>query len=148
MIVKNSKTTIRSTNTPYLKGQGHSMTLQQNRVRHITSLFEVGFQNYFTEMITILRRSVARKILLPTLQGQCHSATLQQNRVRPITSFFEVGFQNYFTEMITILRRSVARNICVPTFKVKAQLDLAAKSCSAHNFVIWCPEIENILQKW
>jgi len=27
----------------YLEGQGHSMTLQQNRVRPITSLFEVGF---------------------------------------------------------------------------------------------------------
>ena len=27
----------------YLKGQGHIKTLQQNRVRPITSLFEVGF---------------------------------------------------------------------------------------------------------
>ena len=39
----------------YLEGQGHSMTLQQNHVQPITSLFEVGFQNYFTEMIIILR---------------------------------------------------------------------------------------------
>jgi hypothetical protein len=48
----------------YLEGQGHSMTLQQNRVQPITSLFEVGFEKYFfevgfekyfTEMITILR---------------------------------------------------------------------------------------------
>jgi len=38
-----------------LKGQGHSMTLQQNRVQPITLLFKVGFRNYFTEMITILR---------------------------------------------------------------------------------------------
>ena len=29
----------------YLEGQGHSMTLQHNRVRSITSLFEVGFRN-------------------------------------------------------------------------------------------------------
>ena len=28
---------------PYLEGQGHSMTLQQNCVRPITLLFEVGF---------------------------------------------------------------------------------------------------------
>jgi hypothetical protein len=42
----------------YLEGQGHSMTLQQNRVQPITSLFEVGFSNYFTEMITILRQCV------------------------------------------------------------------------------------------
>jgi len=27
----------------YLEGQGHSMTLKQNRVQPITSLFEVGF---------------------------------------------------------------------------------------------------------
>jgi len=32
----------------YLEVQGHSMTLQQNRVQTITTLFEVGFYNYFT----------------------------------------------------------------------------------------------------
>ena len=37
------------------------------RVRPITLLFEVGFQNCFTEMTTMLRRRVARKILVPTL---------------------------------------------------------------------------------
>jgi len=31
----------------YIEGQGHSMTLQQNLVRPITLLFEVGFYNYF-----------------------------------------------------------------------------------------------------
>jgi len=35
----------------YLEGQGHSMTLQQKRVRPITLLFEVGFYNYLTERI-------------------------------------------------------------------------------------------------
>jgi len=39
----------------YLEGQGHSMTLQQKRFRPITLLFKVGFYNYLTEMITILR---------------------------------------------------------------------------------------------
>jgi len=38
----------------YIEGQGHSMTLQQNRVWPITLLFVVGFYNYFTEMIAIL----------------------------------------------------------------------------------------------
>jgi len=38
----------------YLEGQSHSMTLQQKRVWTITLLFEVGFYNYLTEMITIL----------------------------------------------------------------------------------------------
>jgi len=31
----------------YLEGQGHSMTLQQNRIRPITLLFEVWFYNYY-----------------------------------------------------------------------------------------------------
>jgi hypothetical protein len=43
----------------YLEGQGYSMTLKQNRVLPITSLFEVGFYNYFTEIITMLKRRVA-----------------------------------------------------------------------------------------
>ena len=34
----------------------------------ITSLFEVGFRNYFTEMSTMLRRRVARNIWVPTLK--------------------------------------------------------------------------------
>jgi len=37
-------------------------------VRPITLLFEVGFRNYFTEMTTMLRRCVARKIWVPTLK--------------------------------------------------------------------------------
>jgi len=52
----------------YLEGQGHFMTLQQNRVRPITLLFKVRFPNNFTEMITILRRHVAFKIWAATLK--------------------------------------------------------------------------------
>jgi hypothetical protein len=52
----------------YLEGQGHSMTLQQNRVWLITLLFEVGFLKYLTKMIIILRRLVVRHILVATLK--------------------------------------------------------------------------------
>jgi len=52
----------------YIEGQGHSMALQQNRVRPITSLFEVEFKTYFTEMIIILRGRVARIIWVATLK--------------------------------------------------------------------------------
>jgi len=51
----------------YLGGQGYSMTLKQNFVRPITSLFKVG-PYYFTEMIPILRRRVASKIWVATLK--------------------------------------------------------------------------------
>jgi len=44
------------------------MTLQQNRVRPITLLFEVGFRKYFTEMITLLTRRVARNIWAASLK--------------------------------------------------------------------------------
>jgi hypothetical protein len=52
----------------YFEGQDHSMTLNKNRVRPITWLFDVGFYNYFTEMITILRRRVAHHIWVTTLK--------------------------------------------------------------------------------
>jgi len=88
--------------------QSVSLSVRQSvrptRVRPKTSLFEVRFRNYFTEMTTMLKRRVERNILSPYLEGQGLSATLQQNRVRPITLLFKVGFQKYFTEMITILR--------------------------------------------
>jgi len=52
----------------YLEGQGHSMTLQQTHVWPIILLFEVGFYNYFTVMITILGWRVACNILVATLK--------------------------------------------------------------------------------
>jgi len=52
----------------YLEGQGHSTTLLQNRVRSITLLFVVGFEKYFTEMITTLRRRVAHNIWVATFK--------------------------------------------------------------------------------
>jgi len=58
-------------------------------------------------------------------------------RVRPITSLFRVGFWNYFTEMTTMLRRRVARKFESLPWMSRSQHDLAAKSCPAHNFLIW-----------
>jgi len=52
----------------HLEGQGHSMTFQHNCVRPRTLLFLVLFKNYFTEMITMLRRCVAHNILVATLK--------------------------------------------------------------------------------
>ena len=37
----------------YLEGQGHSLTLQQDRVRFITLLFDVGFYNYFRQTTSV-----------------------------------------------------------------------------------------------
>jgi hypothetical protein len=75
--------------------EGHSMTLQQNRVRPITSLFKVGLYNYFTEMITILRRRIARNIWVVFLHFELclwHNS----DTTRGITSFGK----NLFGEII------------------------------------------------
>ena len=42
----------------YLEGQGHSMTLQQNRVRSITLLFKVGFYNFFWQTTSLCPISI------------------------------------------------------------------------------------------
>jgi len=45
-----------------------SPSVRPIRVRPTTLLFEAGFQNYFTEMTTMLRRRVARNIRVATLK--------------------------------------------------------------------------------
>ena len=71
------------------------------------------------------------------LKVQGHSMTLKQNRVRPITVLFEVGFTTisqkwspYWDDM------SCATFWSLP-WRSRSQHDLAAKTCPAHNFVIW-----------
>jgi len=49
----------------------------------------------------------------------------------------EVRFRNNYTAMIIILRRRVVCNIWAATLKVKVTALPSAKSCPAHNFVIW-----------
>ena len=76
----------------YLKGQGDSMTLKLNRVQTIISLFEVGFQNYFTEMMTILRRRVASKILVATLKVNVTALPWSKNVSGPLICFLKSDF--------------------------------------------------------
>jgi hypothetical protein len=97
----------------YLEGQGHSITLQQYRVRSITLLFEVGFK-IISQKWSPYWDNVSCNIWVATLKVKVTAWPW-----RPITSLFEVWFYNFFTEMNTILRRCVARNIWVATLKVK-----------------------------
>jgi len=121
------KTTCRAQHLgPYLEGQGHSATLQQNRVRPITLLLEVGFSKIFHRNDHHIETTCRAQHLSRYLEDQGHSMTLQQNCVQPITLLFEVRFRNFFTEMITIVRPRVARNIWVATLKVK----VTAQPCS------------------
>ena len=80
----------------YLKGQGHSMTLQQNRVRPITLLFKIKFYNYFTGMIAILRQLVECNIWVATLKAKVTAWPCSKIVMWPKTLLFEFGFYNYF----------------------------------------------------
>jgi len=53
----------------YLEGQGHSMTLQQNRVLPITLLFEVGCYNYFWQTTSLC--PIPFRGALPGSTGSC-----------------------------------------------------------------------------
>jgi hypothetical protein len=66
------------------------MTLQQNRVWPITSLFEVVFLKLFHRNDHHIEMTCGGHHLGRYLEGQGHSLTLQQNCVRPIILFFEV----------------------------------------------------------
>jgi len=114
----------------YLEGQGHSMTLQQNRVRPITLLFEVNLKPFHINDHQIETMCHAQHLGC-YLEGQGHSMTFQQNNFQPITLLFEVEYYNYFTGMVTILRQCVMCNIWVATLRPRSQHDLVAKSCLA-----------------
>jgi len=53
----------------YLEGQGHSMTLQQNRIQLITLLFEVGFYNHFWQFTSLCPKPI--RGALPGSTGSC-----------------------------------------------------------------------------
>jgi hypothetical protein len=72
----------------YLEGQGHSMTLQQNRVQPITLLFEVGFYNYFTEIISILRKCSQHLGCFYTLNFVCDITLTLQEVYLPVSKTY------------------------------------------------------------
>jgi hypothetical protein len=120
----------------YLESQGHTMTLQQNRVRPITSLFDVRFYIYFTEMIILLRPRVTHNIWVATLKIKVTAWPCSKCFAAHIFVIWSRILQ-LFHRMIIILLRRVARNIWVVTLKAKVTASHCVKWCLAHNFVIW-----------
>jgi len=76
----------------YLEGQGHSMTMQQNRVRPITCFFLSLILKLFYRNDHHIEMTCRAQQLGCYLEGQGHSMTLLQKRVRPIILSFKVGF--------------------------------------------------------
>ena len=108
------------------------------RVRPITSLFEVRFQKYFTEMITILRRRVACNSWAATskVKGTAwpfsKKSCLAHNLViwSQIFTIFSHNWSPYWHDMLRTTLWSLP-------WRSTSQHGLSAKLFPAHNFVIW-----------
>jgi len=99
----------------FLEGQGHSMILHQNRVRPITLLFEVGFWNYFTEMITILRRRVARNIWVATLKVKVTAWPCSKIESGPLLCYLKSNFTTTFDKLLLCVQYLFGEHYPVPT---------------------------------
>jgi len=121
--------------------------LQQNRVRPITSLFEVEFYNYFTEMITILRRRVVRNIWVATLKVKV-TAWPCSNIVYGISlCYLKSDFKTISQKWSPYWDEVSSAIFGLLPWSLRSQHDHAAKLCPAHNFVIWS-WILKLSQKW
>jgi len=100
-------------------------------------------------MITILRRRVARNIWVTTFKVRVTTSPCSKIMFGLYNLVIWTQILKLFHRlMITILRWCVACNICVTTWRSMSQHDLAAKSCLAHNFVIWSRMLKLFSQKW
>ena len=109
-------TTCRAQHLGYdIEGQGHTMTLQQNRVRSITLLFEVGFYNYFWQTTSLCPIPIRG-----ALPGSClkyyGSAVLWNNVVENCKISVTVRYRG------TINRTELIKNyICYLKTNIKSQ---------------------------
>jgi len=71
------------------------------------------------------------------LKGQGHSMTLQQNSVQPITSLFKLDFKTFLKKWSPHWDDVSRTTFGSLPWRSRSQHDLAAKSCPAHNFLIW-----------
>jgi len=121
----------------YLEGQGHSMTLQHNRVCPITMLFEAWFYNYFTEMIIILWRHVANNIWFDTLKVKVTAWPCSKIVFSPLLCYLKSDFTTISQKWSPYWHDMTHTTFGSLPLRSRSQHYLAAKSCSAHNFVIW-----------
>jgi len=124
----------------YLKGQGQNMTLQQNRVRPNTLLFEVEFRKYFTEMITILRWRVARNIWVATLKVKVTAWPCSTIVSGPLLCYLKSDFETNSQKWLRYSDDVSRVTFGSLPWRSRSQHDLASKSCPAHNFFI-CSQI-------
>jgi len=115
---------------PYLEGQGQSVTLKQYRVRPITSLFEVGFRNYFTEMTTMLRRRVTRNIWVPTLNVKVTARPCSKIVSGPYFCYLKLDCETISQKWPPCWDDVSRATFWSLPWRSRSQHDLAAKSCN------------------
>jgi len=113
------------------------MTLQQNRVRPITLLFEIRFRKYFTEMITILTRRVARNMWVPTLKVKVTARPCSKIVSGQYLCYLKSDFENISQKWSPYWNNLSRTTFGLLPLRSRSRHDLAAKSCPAYNFVIW-----------
>ena len=121
----------------YLEGQCHSMTLKQNCVLSITLFFEVGFYNYFTEIITIVRWRVTNKFgSLPWRSRSQHDLAAKSclaNNVVIRSRILQLFHRNDHHIELTCRAQHLGRYLEGQGHS-KTMLQ---KTCPVHNCVIW-----------
>jgi len=122
---------------PYFEGQGHSATLQQNRVRPITLLFEVGFRKYLTEMVSIFRRRVAHNIWVAKLKVKVTAWPCSKIVSGQLLCYLKLDFKNISQKWPPYWDDVSRSTFELLPLRSRSQHDLATKSCLANNFVIW-----------
>jgi len=71
------------------------------------------------------------------LEGQGHSMTFQQNCFRPVTLLFEVDLKTISHEWSPYWDDVSSASFRLLPWRSRSQQDLTAKTCPAHNLVIW-----------
>ena len=132
----------------YLEGQGHSMTLQQNRVRPITWLFEVRFYNFHTEMITILRWRVGHNIWVATLKVKITAWPCSKIVSGPKLCYLKSDCTTVSQKWSAKLGWHVARNGLVATLKVEVTAWPCSKIVSGPLLCYLKSDFTTISQKW
>ena len=88
----------------YLEGQGYCMTLQQNHVRPITSLFEIGFYNCFWQTTSLC--PIPLRVALPGSTSSClvyvySTEELPTHHIHIVTSWVPTTFALHRTTTLS-----------------------------------------------
>ena len=98
--------------------------------------------NYFTEMITILRRRVACKIWVSFFKVKVTAWPCSKNVSGPSLCYLKSDFTTISQKWSPYWNDMSRATFWSLPWRPRSQHDLAAKTCPAHYFVIWSPMLK------